>query len=38
MLADDLLRYIKARKFVVADAYQQLIETLRWRATAYEVG
>ena len=29
----DLLRYIKARKFVVADAYKQLIETLRWRAT-----
>jgi ArsR family metal-binding transcriptional regulator len=35
---DDLLRYIKARKCVVADAYQQLIETLRWRATAYGSG
>ena len=34
----DLLRYIKARKFVVADAYEQLIETLRWRNTAFDQG
>ncbi len=31
----ELVRYIKARKMVVTDAYQQLIETLRWRATAF---
>lgn len=31
----ELARYIKARKKVLADAYQQLIETLRWRATAF---
>jgi hypothetical protein len=31
----ELLRYIKARKMVVKDAFEQLLETLRWRATAF---
>jgi hypothetical protein len=35
---DDLCRYLKARKLVVKDAFDQMIATLKWRAEAYEVG